>query len=583
MIISSQLYDRPGGALLLDMTGRVQGAHFATDVRGYRNWSGFVPMTSGEAFRWYDFSSGHIVISWGSIVLYQGRVEDPRANGDPAFGPVGLELTAFGYSQAYSDTLYTALWSTQRTDRWEPVTVDQLASRFPERFAMSNDGALRIAPQTGEAFDSTHIGSLTDAIPHNSARQIVTVSFDYDVKVTSSTWTASLSRYTDGYTFQSTVWSVTATGTGSQSLSITACDRLLLNLLFNRARTTLGTTIAAGARTVTPGIMTGIVVGNILHIGNNGGAANSEPEDVEVTAITATTFTAVFQYPHDNDDAVSFVYEGETEVDCYVKISNLRIKTTTSSTVDLSEIAGALVSYVDGINPTQIDNVTSLIQSTSLDQKEALFEDMRPSAILNQLCLKGDSARRRWDWRVYDYQHLWVAPEGYDAQTWYVDEAPPLLRSLQIENEAYATYQDVSGRTKRTAVATDAGSAGAFGIKRRGVVDAQTTSLTEAEQIRDTYIDDHKYNGSLGEFVVKQLRTVDGAIVPGWYCRTGDRIVVRGYPAGSASSIDYIRWFPVFSTDFVYGLPGDRRQLGVLKVVSTRLPVSLPGLLARKG
>jgi hypothetical protein len=517
MRITSQLYDRPGGNLLLDMTDRVVNPRFACNARGYHDWSGFVPMVPAEAFRWYDFSSGHIVISWGAIVLYQGRVEDPKANGDPTMGAVGLDLMAFGYSQAYSDTLYAALWSTQRTDEWEQVITDQVASRCPERFEFQTDGALKIMPRSDDQFDNTHIGSLTYAIPHNSVRQILTVSFDYDVFLP-TTWTASLSRFTDGFTFQSTVWTVNGNGfnqTGTQSLSITACDRLMLNCFYNTA--------------------------------------------------------------------VSAVYTGETGA-FYVRIWNLRIKTTASATVDLSEIAGALVSYVDAINPYQVDSLTAYIQATGIDLKEALFEDMTPAAILDDLVIKGDSSGRRWDWSVFEYQRLRLAYEGYGGLTWYVDSAPPLLRSLgNIENEQYALYQDAAGRTKRTAVATDSGSAGAFGIKRRGVINASTTSQTEAELIRTVQLNDKRYNGSLGEFEVKYLRAVDGAIVPGWYARPGDRIIARGYPAGSASSIDYIRWFPIFATDFGYGIPGDRRQLGRLRITSTRLPVSLPGLLARRG
>lgn len=714
-MISTQLYDMPGGNLILDLTDRVQSPRLATNERGYHDWSGFVPMDEGDAFRWYDFAGGHLVVSVGAIVVYQGRVEDPEVS------PAGLQLTAFGYSQAYSDTLITMLMSTKRTDRWEQIVVDQLSSRSPERFAISNDGVLRIAPQSGEAFDTTHIGSLTDVIPHNSARQLLAVDFDFNTKLISP-WTASLSRFTDDFTFQSTVWTSTSTGTGTQNLVIAACDRLVLNLYYDRARTTLGaatngvsttlgtttldvsttlgTNVAApGSVSVTPPVMTGITVGRKLIIGGTneeevtvtatpGGTqftatfafahnstdpvtlgtnsvtvappsmagigvgdaldiGGSKPEIVEVTAIAPTTFTALFvnahastdpvqlvglikrtpalmtgiapgvqllignnggatrsqaevvtvltttptafiaeyQYSHHANDTISYVYQGETDVDVYVKLSNVRLKTTTSATVDLSEIAAALVSYVDGINPTQINaQTTALIQSTGRDEVEAVFEDMRPSEILSDLCAKGDSSGRRWDWSVYEYQHLRVAPEGFDGQTWYVDAAPPLLRSLGgIENEQYALYRDPFGRVKRTSVAIDAGSVQAFGIRRRGVIDTQSTSLAEAELIRTVALNDKRYNGSLGEFVVKALRTVDGAIVPGWYCRQGDRIIVRGYPAGSASSIDYIRWFPVFATDFAYGQPGDRRGLGTLKIVSTRLPVSLPGLLARKG
>jgi hypothetical protein len=62
--------------------------------------------------------------------------------------------------------------------------------------------------------------------------------------------------------------------------------------------TTLGTAIAAGTRTVTPASMNGIYKGRLLTIGGTA-------ENVTVTAITPTTFTAVFANAHGSTDAVT--------------------------------------------------------------------------------------------------------------------------------------------------------------------------------------------------------------------------------------------------------------------------------------
>lgn len=58
--------------------------------------------------------------------------------------------------------------------------------------------------------------------------------------------------------------------------------------------TTLGTAVAAGSQTVTPGSMAGIYVGAFLVIDYEQAGA----EQVTVTAVTATTFTAVFANAH---------------------------------------------------------------------------------------------------------------------------------------------------------------------------------------------------------------------------------------------------------------------------------------------
>ena len=65
--------------------------------------------------------------------------------------------------------------------------------------------------------------------------------------------------------------------------------------------TNLGTkvTIQNVSSTVTPGSMVGIYIGAVLLVGLNG-----DQEQVTVTAVTATTFTAVFEFPHAATDPV---------------------------------------------------------------------------------------------------------------------------------------------------------------------------------------------------------------------------------------------------------------------------------------
>jgi hypothetical protein len=59
--------------------------------------------------------------------------------------------------------------------------------------------------------------------------------------------------------------------------------------------TTVSASLAAGTRTVTPASMTGIVVGSSLTAVDADGTSG---EEVRVTAVTATTFTAVFANAH---------------------------------------------------------------------------------------------------------------------------------------------------------------------------------------------------------------------------------------------------------------------------------------------
>lgn len=83
--------------------------------------------------------------------------------------------------------------------------------------------------------------------------------------------------------------------------------------------TTLGTTVAgAGSATVTPGSMTGIYVGRVLFVGSSGADSST---GVVVTAITASTFTAVFATSHAGTDTVTASSQGNQ----YALIENVLV------------------------------------------------------------------------------------------------------------------------------------------------------------------------------------------------------------------------------------------------------------------
>jgi len=77
-----------------------------------------------------------------------------------------------------------------------------------------------------------------------------------------------------------------------------ACVSTYGNYAPATVNTTLGTTIAAGSQTVTPASMIGIYKGLVLSIGGTS-------ENVTVTAVTATTFTATFANAHSASDSVT--------------------------------------------------------------------------------------------------------------------------------------------------------------------------------------------------------------------------------------------------------------------------------------
>lgn len=111
--------------------------------------------------------------------------------------------------------------------------------------------------------------------------------------------------------FRSSIYNLEISGIFGTSTAGGAC--ITTYQAWNQAEftTTLGTTIASGAQTVTPASMAGIFIGRTLHVAGTA-------EEVRVTAFTQTTFTATFANAHNSTDVVTIYSQGRQ----YVSIKN---------------------------------------------------------------------------------------------------------------------------------------------------------------------------------------------------------------------------------------------------------------------
>jgi hypothetical protein len=271
-------------------------------------------------------------------------------------------------------------------------------------------------------------------------------------------------------------------------------------------------------------------------------------------------------------------YTGETG-DRYIKITNLRIKTTTSAAVYADEIARALVEYTHAANSAQIASETVLIESPALDMTDEIYLDRYPSDILNTLIALGDNAAppRRWEWGVYENRLLHLRPRGSAGRVWFVDAV-----SLEVErtidsvrNSVYAVYQDRNNVPQRTPLAADEDSVTQYGATRRAAISAKTTSATQAGVIRDTALSDLKNPTPRATLRFNMLYDAAGARWPGWLCRSGDTITIRNLPP-TLNDDARVRTFTVAETRY----EADTRTLQVTP--ESPLP-RLDVLLARLG
>jgi hypothetical protein len=119
-----------------------------------------------------------------------------------------------------------------------------------------------------------------------------------------------------------------------------------------------------------------------------------------------------------------------------------------------------------------------------------------------------------------------------------------------LYNSAYAVYQDVDGRTLRSAINADTDSVSRWKITRRAAVPTNTTSPSEAEAQRDVFLNDRKNPIPRVSFVFDKLFGATGERWPNYMGRAGDTITLRNLPPSLSTEIDRIRTFLITETDY---------------------------------
>ena len=232
----------------------------------------------------------------------------------------------------------------------------------------------------------------------------------------------------------------------------------------------------------------------------------------------------------------------------FAKITGMRIKTTTNITVTASVIAASLATHINSINGAQLRASAALIEETTPDLRNEIYEDETHADILSRLAyLHG------YEWSVWEDRFLTFRPRGSSPRRWFVDasESLEVQRSLDdVRNSSVAVYRDIDGSVKRTAAAGDADSQARYDIQRRGVVKVNTTNQSEAETYRDVFLSDHATAQARARVQFERLYDADGAAYPLWLIHSGDWLTIRNLPPTVSETIDRIRTFVVAETDY---------------------------------
>lgn len=404
----------------------------------------------------------------------------------------GVRLGAFGYWRALSDAPYTALWSSTRYDAWEVMSPTADGGFLPDRYELDHNQRLYVAPvknsTLGTSGATVKAGGHAFVAPHNAAQKIRAITFTYSL-MAASPWTAVLSRYT-----------------------------------------------------FTPG-GAWTWLSNVWTLEGNGSLQ---------TGTTTQTFSecdaVVLWLLYNSADAV---FGGETG-STYFACTNVRAQGTTSASVYADEIARALVAFINGINSTQLQSSTALIESPSVDLQNAIYEDEYPADILTRLAGYGDASGNTWEVGVWEDKYLHFRERGSQGRTWYVDAADlEVDRSMaELYNSAYAVYQEASGRSLRTSTSAASTQVSRYGITRRAAVGVSTTGSAQAGYYRDTFLTDKKDAKPRVGIKVSAIYDAAGGRWPLWAPRSGDTVVIRNLPPTLSSEIDKIRTFRILETEY---------------------------------
>ncbi len=542
----------PDGSML-DYFGQAESVEITDGDHGHESLTATIPMTEESAFRWYA-RTGVLwaVLSALGHIVFEGRIEDV------AIVAGGVQFVALGPWRSLSDRPYTALWSKSSTAGWRPATSLDFSAYEPARWEIDNNNRLYIAPRKNETYPTgvaNDVGTLTYAAPHNGERNITVCQFAWQFFAPTD-WIIRLMRAQDDFSSRAVV-STIATGngalqTGAFFATFSGSPRLIFEFFnntggnatitqdtgtnyfratavrlatatTNKVDTTLGTTIAAGTRTVTPGSMANIYVGQELVIGG------TVSEMVTVTAVTATTFTAVFAQAHNNTDTVKAIV------------------------VYADEVVKEIVSKTNGLNSDQLRNVTGLIQSPGVDLLDIIYEDAEAGSVVSELAARGDTSGRQYEAGVWRDREMHFRPRYSVSRTWQVDALNvEVSRTLDtMRNQMYATYQEAGLRRKRTS-STTPGSGNSLGVdrpvglQRRGFIDVQTTSLTQAERERDNRLNDTAIITPRVMFDVEALYDENNqGPYPLWMARAGDMVILRNLPPALGAAVDRLRRFRI--------------------------------------
>lgn len=419
-----------------------------------------------------------------------------------------LFFTAFGYFRAFSDVTLNELWSTTDVSRWKivPKTVNRNGNT-PQAFQLQNQGSLYLALQKNTTVVAgTTYSMYYIAAPTKNTLGLKTISTILNIKNTST-------------------------------LSVTA-----------------------GIQTTNDSL------GGIANMMAFNTALSGYRENIVVTASTPPNVFTVYVSPIFNA-----LYIGETG-DLATDWSNIRVGASTSISggrLYADEVLRNIVLQTYTLNPTQINPVTTLIQSPQFDITDLVYENTEGTTAITKLLEFPSSTGDLWECKVWEDQRVIFRPKTAD-NTWYVSFTETKLnRSLsQYINQVKAEYKNLYGDIAYTNTTVPTTT----GINRQTTVKFEGTNSTMATNLATAKITDSQRKAPQSELEIQYARNSTGGFFSAIEIRSGDKIIIEDIPPELFSLID---------NTFIVDETICNMDTGVIRIIPEKPLAQLETLLSR--
>lgn len=253
------------------------------------------------------------------------------------------------------------------------------------------------------------------------------------------------------------------------------------------------------------------------------------------------------------NNATETVFAGETG-SAYFKLTNVRVKTTTATSVTADLIASHIVASVSAVNPDHLSSSTALIQSPGLDLQNEVYEDADMADILSYLVALGDTQTppRQWEWAVWEDRVLVLRPRGSAGRTWYVNVPNPTVEDTldTLINSVTPVLKTANGDRVVGTTVSDAGSIARYNLTRREALVMDTTSATEATSRANARLADRKTPLPHVQIPVTEIRDANGGARPLYELASGDTVILSNLPVNLSTDVDRLRIFRVAETEY---------------------------------